>query len=567
MLTEVMAAEGLKIVLTELSEYLRNKSSQFRTQKSLNLNSIYDRAIKVENVKTIWQIDKTVNLNEFYYPSKLLDGKSTLDIETLSSFPPNSKIVIQGTAGQGKSILLRYLAGCEIRNGTKVPLFIELRKVTSRRSLEDLIIDAISSLGISVDSTTLDFILETENIILLFDAFDELADDLILDTLSYIELISTKHAHLKIVITSRPNAEIQKIVSFKVCKLKPLTPSDFKPLLNKFFSNEKEVVDTIIKSIHENEIAQLLTTPLLLTLLTITYKGYNRVPEKPHEFYEKLFHLLINRHDATKPGFKRTFKSNLNEKQMEDLFCAFSFYCMLDKTISLSSSNAMHLISKGIAISSLEATCEISFLSDCVKNTCLIVQEGFEYHFIHKSIREYHAASFIKHSPLELKEKFYTIAIENNRHYQQELHFLSVIDDFYYKKLFLIPSYEDAYKSLNWDGQNINLDSNYFSDVDIMVNNGKFTGITYGKLSYISQYLFQLPDIIVNPILESLLDKKVDCFQGKSCVKLSELEGQYKFIEQGVKNLNKWVTDSQEDYQSAKSFVNKKKDVISAINF
>ncbi|PSW13338.1 N-acetylglucosamine kinase [Photobacterium rosenbergii] len=568
MISEFIATEGLKFVLTELSSYLRDKASHFRTQDLPDLEAVYQRAIKVEDVKTIWQIDKTVNLNEFYYPSKLKFNNSVLDVENLSSFPPKTKIVIQGTAGQGKSILLRYLAGKEIRHGSKIPLFIELRKVTKRQPLESLIIDSVKSIGIDVDSSSLEELFKSGKIVLLLDAFDELQEDLIIDSLSYIEVLSVRHQDLKIIITSRPDAEIQKVASFSVCQLKPLSASDFKPLLNKFYSNDPSEVDIIIKSIHESDsgISELLTTPLLLTLLTITYKSYNKIPEKPHEFYEKLFHVLINRHDATKPGFKRDFKSNLNEKQLEDLFCAFSFYCMLDKKTSLTNTEALHLISKASTISSLDSVNESCFLTDCIKNTCLIVQEGFEYHYIHKSIREYHAASFIKNSPLELKGKFYKVAISNNKYYQQELNFLKVIDEHYFNNLFLIPSYEYIYEILNWDGEKINPDASLFDNVEIKFNMNKLSSIHVGSLSVLADSYFPLSTLIFPPIFQVFL--KDDNFETEeSSIQLRDLEDNYGFIEKTIMTLNQWVIDSQTTYQSAKQQVNVKKDIISSLTF
>ncbi|MFH0258682.1 hypothetical protein ACGRL8_17000 [Vibrio rumoiensis] len=99
-------------------------------------------------------------------------------------------------------------------------------------------------------------------------------------------------------------------------------------------------------------------------------------------------------------------------------------------------------------------------LSDCIKNTCLLLEEGFNYHFIHKSIREYHSAKFISSSPNELKERFYTIAKNSTYKYRIELDFLSVIDEHYFNKYFLLPSYESIFRDLgqieSFNGINLN---------------------------------------------------------------------------------------------------------------
>lgn len=278
-----------------------------------------------------------MNLNEFYYPSKITIEEKKIPVESLSSFPPNAKIVIQGTAGQGKSILLRYLAGKELKTGKLIPIFIELRKISDKNDIEDLIINAIKELGIGVDSRDLEHIYSCNKFALLLDGFDEIPENKVKDTISYIENIISQHYSQLIIITSRPESDIQNVPLLTVYKLSTLKPSDFQPMLNRFFSDDPESVSDIISSIHKNKtgVAELITTPLLLTLLTITYKSCNRIPEQVHEFYDNLFSLLVNRHDSTKPGFRREFRSKLNERQLEDLFCAFSFHCMLRDSVVL----------------------------------------------------------------------------------------------------------------------------------------------------------------------------------------------------------------------------------------
>ena len=313
---------------------------------------------------------------------------------------------IQGTAGQGKSILLRYLAGKELRSGKLIPLFIELRKISDKNDIKSLIVNSIKELGINIDTKDLDHIYSCNKFAILLDAFDEIPESQVKDTTSYIESISSQYYDQLIIITSRPEADIQKSTLFNVYKLETLKPSDFKPMLERFFTDDKESISDIINSIHKNKtgIAGLITTPLLLTLLTITYKSYNRIPEQVHEFYDSLFSLLVNRHDATKPGFRREFKSKLNEKQLEDLFCAFSFQCMLKDCVVLNRTTALDITKEAKKITILDNVDENNFISDCHKNTCLIVKEGADYHFIHKSIREYHSAKFIKNSTIELRK-------------------------------------------------------------------------------------------------------------------------------------------------------------------
>ena len=485
------AAEGFKLSLSKLCESIGTKSSKFK-KINLDTGSAYRNAIQVEKVKTIWQIDKSVNLNDFYYPSKIIKDSHEIDIRSLSDFPREAKCVIQGTAGQGKSIFLRYLTGTELRKGSQIPLFIELRKISSKKSVEQLILDALSDLGIDSEVQQLDVVLSSGKISLLLDAFDEVPEENIKDTVTFIESISLKHHHLQIIISSRPNSDIQKSNFFDTYKLSPIGPSDFRPMLEKFFDGSKDIVEDIVSSIHKSNsnISQLITTPLLLTLLTITYKGYNKIPESPHEFYEGLFPLLVHRHDSTKPGFARAYSSKLNENQLEKLFHAFSFYCMLSQKVSLTRTEAIHETSLASKNTKIIPSCETNFIKDCVKNTCLIVEEGLDYHFIHKSIREYHAARYIKDSDVELKQKFYEACLVHYHKYAEELKYLKEIDSSSFQRFFLAPALEKLLSYFDWDGIEASAKGQFSFDFVL-----HFDKVTDGVLE-ISGYSISSPSVI-----------------------------------------------------------------------
>ncbi len=472
--------EGLflfKPIYQDVYNYMKSKASKFVTLKGFDVEKSYLQASNVENVKTIWQVDKSVNLNDFYYPSKLACDEKEFELDSLSKLPENGKIVIEGTAGQGKSILARYLSGKALRTGICIPIFVELRKITSRKSLPQLIVSSINNMDIPVGEEDLGLVFSSNKFSLILDAFDEIPESEVQPTLAYLEDICMTYYEQQIIITSRPDSEIQKVPLFNVYNLAQLDTSDFKPLLSKLFE-DAATVNLILKSIHENitNIGEVLKTPLLITLLAITYKGFNEIPTQLHEFYENLFHLLVNRHDSTKPGFKREFLSDLNEKKLEKLFCAFCFYSMILGKTSLSRVQAIEQVEKASHLTKIDLNSEIDFLTDCIKNTCLVIKEGFDYHFIHKSIREFHAASFISVSPLNLKEKFYFEALINYSRFTQELIFLSVLDEFYFKKLYLYPLFKNRLADIGYFNSEFDYTkSNILRSLSFMVGNNSTT--------------------------------------------------------------------------------------------
>lgn len=485
----VAATIAFKKAADEAVSWLKDKIAEPGFLKKFKVDQAYLKASNVENVKTIWNIESSVNLNEFYYPSKVIYLKSnteinTIEVNALSDFPENGKIVVEGTAGQGKSILLRYLAGQELKSGSKIPLFIELRKISSNHNLESLIVNALSELDMEVKPTKLKYIFESNKFTLLLDAFDEIPQEHIQDTVSYVENMSNRFYSQQIVITSRPQSGAQAISNFSVYPLRRIEPIDFEPILSKLSGGNNDYACKVTKELVESNsgIAGLINTPLLLTLVNITYQRGRQVPGEMHEFYEKIFDVLIERHDSTKPGYKRHSFSGLSHTQLKRAFCGFSFVCSLDDVTYFDKDQVVDYATKGVKLEGITISDEFQFVVDCIKNTCLLVEEGFEYSFIHKSIREFHAAKYVSQAPIQNKQKFYELAVSRPKRFAGELRFLEAIDKIDFTQLFFIKSFELLRSLIANNSDNISFDSLSDFTLDVRyVTNG--FGITIEHVS------------------------------------------------------------------------------------
>lgn len=568
MIYKEVASEGFKLVFKEIISLLGNKTSKFKTLKSINVDNAYLKASKVEQVKTIWQVDKNVNLNEFYYPSRLIADSKRVNINYLKDLPENGKIVIQGTAGQGKSILLRYLTGAELKHGNSIPIFVELRKISDRQDVETLIINSLSNLGIECDATTLSYIYESNKCSFIFDAFDEVTETEVKTTLTYIENLCSKYHGMRIIISSRPDSSIQRVTYFDVLNLCPLKPTDFLPMLQKLFSNDQTTkAEEIVEAINTNKsgIAQLITTPLLLTLLSITYKSYHRIPEKLHEFYDNLFSLLVNRHDKSKPGFARKFKTGLNENQLEELFCAFCFFCMKNRKNTLTKKEAISLIKQAKSIIGPDNVDEIAFIDDIKNITCLILEEGFQYHFIHKSIKDYHAANFIANSHIELKEKFYRSAIRGMGEFRQEIMYLRHIDNYYCDTLFTLPIYERLFQLAEFREGKMNLDETFFESCTASIIDGKFTTYAWHHPLLLHCNYFNIHHILYEIIRRTQVKDK---YIGTNTSSLNFLEIFDKdAIDNILISLQRFLEEKYLEYQEINSRITAQQKAISKIEF
>ncbi len=113
------------------------------------------------------------------------------------------------------------------------------------------------------------------------------------------------------------------------------------------------------------------------------------------------------------------------------------------------------------------------FASDVTRAACLMQHEGFEYHFIHKSVVEFHAASFIRRSSEEIAHRFY--AAMNSQRWQkwrQELFFLAQIDRVRYLRYFYVPSAIETMKRYEVE-LNYETVERLLNLITVMVEDGK----------------------------------------------------------------------------------------------
>lgn len=397
----------------------------------------------IDEVKTIWSPEKETSLSIFYYPSKLIiEGKPKLATRLTELEGKNS--VIEGTVGQGKSILLRNLAIQEIlsNDARRLPVFIELRSLSAKLTLQQAIIKQLSSYDIEVDDDSLGYLQRSGRLAYLLDGFDELEESLEKETLLELEFLSQKYPELLILVTSRPNNAVQKSAAFRVIPIAPLTPGDYVPFINKLGLAAIQAVqirEAIRKS--PSKLTNLISTPLMLTMVVIVYQSEYEIPETLPEFFNKLFHVVFTRHDKLKAAYLRKHYSGLSERKLQNLFEAFCFMSMQNGFTRSLSSEQFEKAFDDAAEYVEDCKCESEmFKLDLTKVACLMIEEGIDTTtFLHKSIMEYYAASFVKHSADEVASMFYAEVVPDSRHWWEVLSFLREIDTFRYSRDFAIP--------------------------------------------------------------------------------------------------------------------------------
>ena len=399
-----------------------------------------------DRIKTLWSPEKETSLLEIYFPSTVMVGPANPKrIDSLKELPEGN-VVIEGIVGHGKSIFLRYLCLQELSgvgSGT-LPLFLELRVLTAKKGLQERLYEAMDKLDVDNSPEVFDHLARSGKVSLLLDGFDELDENLVPETIQHLEFLMEKYPTLRIIITSRPSNEIQKSRHVRKVSLCGLKKKDYQSFLRKLGLAQDKILD-IIDAINRSprDISSLITTPLMLTLLVLVYESEREIPAELPEFYERLFSTMFSRHDRLKAGFNRKHHSGLSEQKLQKLFEVFCFLALRNKHgRTLTSAEFHENFERAKEVAQETLTLEEKFKIDIVKIACLMLEEGFDsITFLHMSIAEYFAASFIKRSSEDLAKKFYTKAIRASDNWEATLSFLEKIDSYRYEKYFNLPRY------------------------------------------------------------------------------------------------------------------------------
>nr|WP_255662779.1 NACHT domain-containing protein [Acidovorax sp. D4N7] len=403
---------------------------------------IATRIKSLDTVRTIWK-SQPLSLQTFFHPPKLAFQEKPEFVTRLSAFEDNA-VIIEGIVGQGKSIFLRSLAINEItsNDAQRLPLFIELKDLSIKTDLQGAIFRALESYDIDIDEATIDFLFKSGKFSLLLDGFDEIEEKLVKAVYLHIEHLARRYPELLIVVTSRPGNEIQKSPTFKTLRIAELTPAEFPAFLTKLgVSSEKslELRQAIRNS--PSKLSNLIKTPLMLTLVVIVYEAEVRIPETLPEFFDRLFQVVVSNHDRLKGGFTRVHQSGLSERGLQTVFEAFCFMTLqLGHNRTLTADQFEEVFKYAIKYSDGLKCDADNFKADITNTACLMLMEGIDsITYLHKSILDYYAASFVRKLNEKNSSHFYQAMLKKTLGWEDVLSFLKSIDSFRYSQKFILP--------------------------------------------------------------------------------------------------------------------------------
>jgi len=348
-------------------------------------------------------------------------GISQIRYSNLFDRPYN--FVILGNPGAGKSLLIKSII-CNLISNDKedftnkkissyIPLRIELKNYLAFKKAKGGSIIKYLTYSLeeeysvpSILESNLSVVLRENKAILFFDGLDEIfnATDKT-QVKNDIENFHNLFKNVRSITTSRfigYNEVKLDEKSFCELSISPFDEEQIEEYVNKWYSIEEEDIEIRNNEIYDfiskkgNIDNELLSNPLLLSLIVILYRNNLKIPESKLEIYQSCTNTLVDKWDASK-NLDITLSDNILQKK-EPILSDLAFW----QYESLSSKNmeityqkaklkvAESLIKKRVAD---EFNCEQlaeSFLNYAQKRSVY-----FDNNFTHKTFLEYYSAYWI----------------------------------------------------------------------------------------------------------------------------------------------------------------------------
>ena len=342
-------------------------------------------------------------------------------------------ILIEGAPGIGKTLLLREIASCwgkqQVLQKFKLVILLCLRDPTVQQAL---FVDHLLQLccegdrrATEIASACGDYLLENEgeDLVLLFDGYDEYPEQLRKDSLIAKILKRRVLPRCGLILSSRPHAaiDLRKQATVRVDIL-GFTEAEREHYIRESMKDQPHKIDELTQYLQgHSTISSLCFVPFNIVVLVYLYKQGIPLPKNSAELYNYFICLTVCRHIA-KHGhhLQGSITELTTSPKLTDLPEPYNKIIQQLSKLSLEALNDDKLI---FTLDEIKTTCpDITAIPGAINGFGLLqAVEHFSltgktvtFNFLHFSIQEYLAAYYIANLPAAdeelriIKEKFWS---------------------------------------------------------------------------------------------------------------------------------------------------------------
>lgn len=557
--SEKKTNDFLKYKENLITTYSTSKSLLFKNEPRLFYENYIDLDLEYTRITPIKNNKQSIST------------KKSSDIFNISD-----KILIVGTAGSGKTTLIKHLFMSSMSENPVLPIFFELKNMNNNDTdiLNQSILRNMKDNGLELSISELNHLFDDEHTIIFLDGCDEVEPSKRKNLIKEVNRISNHKC--KLVITSRPSSASFTIFD-KLTELhvKPLSYEQSEKLVRNFCdggsicdkgSISEFAIQNFIDDLKKNHSIRdsfMLSNPLMVTILMLAYTLESSIPEKSYIIYENAYKALYSNHDSLKNLFTRKQYSNIGSSEFLQILRFLSAKCYLDNSEGFENKKKFKETLNSIQKISGISFNKDNFINDLIESVCIILKEGEFYEYVHKSFLEFFTAEFIlKESILKDSDRKNIIEQLDILNENRVFEFLFEMDRNKLINLFIQPFLNNIKSSYSTNGTLREIKKNFFQDhileFTIIFPETKtyedFNGFVFEESfghSFATTDKFR--------IIEYIYDIFVKYKVIKDIRKDNDYESQKKLI-QSI--LNKWNSDTQPEIKCIKKAFNNNKELI-----
>lgn len=373
-----------------------------------------NRYNKTSKVKTFIYREGSVDFESIYFPVKLSFGKQRVEVpcKVESLFQSCNYLTILGHAGSGKTMLMRHCFLSILKSQTHIPVVIELRDLNRfEGNIYEYIGRFVFSMKLAVNEKILNRLMDSGEFVFFFDGYDELNLEIKEKRTREISEFVDRFPNNYYMLTSRPDAEAEALERFENYHICPLSQDQIQAFIHQqmeLISDGSVMEDKMVKAIQTagEGISAYLSNPLLLSMFILTFGYHPAIPSKKTEFYFNVFDTLYTKHDSVTKGggFAHDKACKLERSQYVEVLQWLCYRTYFKQEYQFSRSLLQSELSDIRDRLGYDYDND-KLIYDLTVAISILIQDGLDYIFPHRSMQEYFAAQLISGLPEHVRIK------------------------------------------------------------------------------------------------------------------------------------------------------------------
>lgn len=416
-----------KTTARTLYQKARDYVTDIQKKEEIDFGYAYENYLKYaktthEKMKTLLYRHAAKDIYSFYECVGLNRNEDIIDTADINNvLKIGNKIIVTGTGGSGKSVMMKHFFLNILETTHYVPVLIELRGLNEYDekgiNLEEYIYEVMGTLKFKIERKYFEYSLETGCYVILLDGFDEVKNEISNSVTNQIVAMSKKYPENHYILSSRPLEEFMGWNQFEELHAMPLSKEQALSLINKI-EYDQIIKDKFYKELDEylyEKYETFASNPLLLTIMLLTFESRASIPDKLNDFFEQAFTTLFHTHDATKGGYKRDIRSKLGYEDFKAVFSYFCFKSFFNSDYKFSENKALEYIGAAKQKRIIDTYFNsMNYLKDLTNSVCMLIHEGLEFRFSHRSFQEYFAALYTVQLSDSQQKRFLKLWLQDN---------------------------------------------------------------------------------------------------------------------------------------------------------